>query len=79
MKEDQIAGKNKVITMQYSLTNSEGVVVREAGDSPVNYLHATEALFGKLEREIQAIRNASDEEIQQGTLSFHDKFCPLVI
>ena len=49
MKKEQTVSRNKVITMQYSLTNSEGVVVREAGDHPVTYLHGADTLFGKLE------------------------------
>jgi FKBP-type peptidyl-prolyl cis-trans isomerase SlyD len=53
MKEKQTVSKNTVITMQYSLTNSEGVVVREASDSPITYLHGSDALFGKLERELE--------------------------
>jgi len=53
MKEEQTVSRDKVITMQYSLTNSEGVVVREAGDSPVTYLHGTDALFEKLERKLE--------------------------
>ena len=44
---------NKVITMQYSLTNSAGVVVREASEKPVTYLHGAGALFPKLERELE--------------------------
>jgi len=39
--------------MQYSLTSTTGVVVREAADAPVSYLHGTGELFPKLERELE--------------------------
>jgi len=54
MKPDITIGPNKVITMQYSLTTSEGVVVREASGKPVSYLHGTGALFPRLERELES-------------------------
>jgi FKBP-type peptidyl-prolyl cis-trans isomerase SlyD len=40
--------------MQYSLTSTTGVVVREAAGAPVSYLHGTGDLFPKLERELEA-------------------------
>ena len=49
-------GANKVITMQYSLTTTEGVVVREAGGKPVTYLHGAGVLFPRLERELESHR-----------------------
>ena len=39
--------------MQYSLTNADGVIVREASSEPVTYLHGTGALFSRLERELE--------------------------
>ena len=39
--------------MQYSLTNSQGVVVRDAGEVPVTYLHGAGVLFPKLERALE--------------------------
>jgi len=39
--------------MQYSLTSTTGVVVREAGSAPVSYLHGTGKLFPKLEQELE--------------------------
>lgn len=39
--------------MQYSLTSTAGVVVREAGGSPVSYLHGSGNLFPKLEHELE--------------------------
>ena len=38
--------------MQYSLTNADGVVVREAAGAPVTYLHGAGLLFPKLENEL---------------------------
>ena len=49
-------GANKVITMQYSLTTTEGVVVREASGKPVTYLHGAGVLFPRLERELESHR-----------------------
>jgi len=54
MDKARTIGVNKVITMQYSLTNSEGVVVREASEKPVTYLHGAGVLFPKLERELES-------------------------
>ena len=54
MDKPQTIAANKVITMQYSLTNAHGVVVREAGGKAVTYLHGTGALFPRLERELES-------------------------
>mgnify|MGYP001544500312 CR=1 FL=1 len=54
MNKPQTIGVNKVVTMQYSLTNTDGVVVREASEKPVNYLHGAGVLFPKLERELKS-------------------------
>lgn len=43
-----------VITMQYSLTNADGVVVRDASGAPISYLHGAGLLFPKLERELES-------------------------
>lgn len=40
--------------MQYSLTNADGVVVREASGMPVTYLHGAGLLFRKLENELES-------------------------
>jgi len=53
MKNTRIVGRNKVVTMQYSLTSTTGVVVREASGAPVSYLHGTGNLFPKLEQELE--------------------------
>lgn len=39
--------------MQYSLTNSQGVVVRDASQAPVTYLHGAGVLFSKLEQALE--------------------------
>ena len=56
MNKTQTVGANKVITIQYSLTSDKGVVVREASDEPVMYLHGAGALFPRLERELESHR-----------------------
>ena len=54
MSTPKTVGKNKVITMQYSLTNADGVVVRDAGGAPISYLHGAGQLFPKLESELES-------------------------
>ena len=51
--DTQYITRHKVITMQYSLTNSQGVVVRDAGEAPVTYLHGAGVLFPKLEEALE--------------------------
>jgi len=53
MNKPETVGPHKVITMQYSLTNADGVVVREATGTPVSYLHGAGLLFPKLESELE--------------------------
>lgn len=53
MKDTRIVGHNKVVTMQYSLTSTSGIVVREASGAPVSYLHGTGSLFSKLEHALE--------------------------
>lgn len=54
MHRTQAVGRHKVVTMQYSLTNTDGVIVREAAGEPVTYLHGAGTLFPKLERELES-------------------------
>lgn len=54
MNKAETIGANKVITMQYSLSNNNGILLREASDKPVTYLHGAGALFPKLERELES-------------------------
>jgi FKBP-type peptidyl-prolyl cis-trans isomerase SlyD len=56
MTEKQAIAANTVITMQYSLANAEGVVIREAASPPVRYLHGSGALFPKLEKALEKHR-----------------------
>jgi FKBP-type peptidyl-prolyl cis-trans isomerase SlyD len=53
MKPQQTVAPGKVVTIQYSLTNSVGVVVREATGKPVSYLHGRNALPARLERSLE--------------------------
>lgn len=53
MKEKQPIAVNTVITMQYSLANVQGVVIREATSPPVSYLHGSGALFPRLEKALE--------------------------
>jgi FKBP-type peptidyl-prolyl cis-trans isomerase SlyD len=54
MTKHETVGRHKVVTMQYSLTNSDGVVLREATAAPVTYLHGVGLLFPKLEKELES-------------------------
>lgn len=45
-----------VVTMQYSLTNADGVVLRDAASKPVNYLHGAGTIPPRLEQELEAHR-----------------------
>ncbi len=53
MAGQQHITRNKVITMQYSLHNDQGVSVREAAGTPVRYLHGAGTLFPKLEQALE--------------------------
>lgn len=53
MANNQTVTRNKVITMQYSLTNADGMVVREATGRPVSYLHGSGAIPRRLESELE--------------------------
>jgi FKBP-type peptidyl-prolyl cis-trans isomerase SlyD len=53
MTDKQQITINTVITMQYSLANSQGVVIREAASPPVKYLHGSGMLFPKLEHALE--------------------------
>jgi FKBP-type peptidyl-prolyl cis-trans isomerase SlyD len=54
MSKPETVAPHKVVTMQYSLTNADGVVVREAAGAPVTYLHGAGLLFPKLENELES-------------------------
>ncbi len=54
MSKPEIINRHKVVTLQYSLTNVDGVVVREATGAPIRYLHGAGLLFPKLESELES-------------------------
>ena len=45
---------NKVVTIIYSLTNADGVVVRDAASKPVNYLHGAGSIPPRLEQALHS-------------------------
>ena len=53
MNSKQTVRRHTVVSMQYSLSNAAGVVVREADSAPVGYLHGVGGLFARLERELE--------------------------
>lgn len=53
MENNHTVSSNKVVTIQYSLSNADGVVVREASGTPVNYLHGSSSIPPKLEGELE--------------------------
>lgn len=54
MSKAESIDRHKVVTLQYSLTNANGVVVREAAGAPIRYLHGAGLLFPKLESVLQS-------------------------
>jgi len=54
MSKPETIDRHKVVTLQYSLTNVDGVVVREATGAPIRYLHGAGLLFPKLESELES-------------------------
>jgi len=71
MADKQPITLNTVITMQYSLANDQGVVIREANSPPVKYLHGSGTLFPKLE---QALENHRTGDILTVKLLPDDAF-----
>jgi FKBP-type peptidyl-prolyl cis-trans isomerase SlyD len=71
MTDKQQITINTVITMQYSLANSQGVVIRDAASPPVKYLHGSGTLFPKLE---QALENHRAGDIIKVRLLPDDAF-----
>jgi FKBP-type peptidyl-prolyl cis-trans isomerase SlyD len=57
MTDKQPITLNTVITMQYSLANDQGAVIREAISPPVKYLHGSGTLFPKLEQALENHRS----------------------
>jgi FKBP-type peptidyl-prolyl cis-trans isomerase SlyD len=53
MNEALTVARHRVITMQYSLSNTDGVMIREASGEPVTYLHGAGALPARLEQELE--------------------------
>ena len=54
MSTPKTVARNSVVTMQYSLTNADGVVVRDASGAPISYLHGAGLLFPKLESALES-------------------------
>ncbi len=55
--------------MQYSLSNTDGVIIREASGEPVTYLDGNHPLAGQallFEVESQGTRDATEKEIRNG-------------
>ena len=40
--------------MQYTLCNADGVIIREASGTPITYLHGADALFPRLEQQLES-------------------------
>ena len=53
MNSDKTITANKVVTIQYSLTNADGVVLRDAASKPVSYLHGAGTIPPRLEQELE--------------------------
>ena len=46
--------KNMVVTMQYSLTNADGLMLRDASSKPISYLHGAGTIPRRLEQELES-------------------------
>ena len=64
MSEQQHITDGKVVTMQYALTNAQGVVVREASGTPVSYVHGAGAQRSADVELSGAIRQGSPRTLQ---------------
>jgi FKBP-type peptidyl-prolyl cis-trans isomerase SlyD len=53
MTDKQPITINTVITMQYSLANDRGIIIREPASPPVKYLQGSGKLFPKLEQALK--------------------------
>lgn len=53
MKNNQQITRNKVVTMMYSLTSGQGVVIRDAARPPIRYLQGSGLLFPRLEQALE--------------------------
>ena len=53
MKEELTIAQNKVITLQYALSNADGVIIRKASSAPITYLHGAGVLFSRLEQALE--------------------------
>ncbi|MEJ2644145.1 MAG: peptidylprolyl isomerase [Gammaproteobacteria bacterium] len=49
----QTVTKGKMVSMQYSLTTADGVVVRTAEEEPIRYIHGEGMLFPRLEAALE--------------------------
>ena len=53
MKEELTITRNRVITLQYALSNADGVIIRKASGTPITYLHGAGVLFSRLEQQLE--------------------------
>jgi FKBP-type peptidyl-prolyl cis-trans isomerase SlyD len=51
--EDNQAGNDKVVSIHYELSSSEGQVLDKSGDEPLDYLHGHQNIVPGLEKQIQ--------------------------
>ncbi|MGB5438972.1 MAG: peptidylprolyl isomerase [Gammaproteobacteria bacterium] len=42
-----------MITLQYALSNADGVIIRKASGTPITYLHGAGVLFSRLEQQLE--------------------------
>ncbi|HQU16701.1 MAG: hypothetical protein B7Z66_06835 [Chromatiales bacterium 21-64-14] len=49
MHEPRAVDSHKLVTLQYSLRNGDGVTIREPHGAPIRYVHGVGQLFSKLE------------------------------
>ena len=53
MKESLTIKQQKIVSMQYALSNADDVIIRKASDTPTTYLHGAGVRFSRLEQALE--------------------------
>ena len=53
MPQSKAVTRHKLVSLQYSLSNNNGVFIHDAANDPILYVHGSGALFPKLEEALE--------------------------
>lgn len=53
MQQSAVVARHKVVSLQYGLSNDQGLLIRDASDGPIAYIHGCGQLFPKLEKALE--------------------------